>query len=1219
MQGYYCYTIYGTKRELKQFNEKLEEIADTNEILDSLNDWKTLEYLKNHKMDDETKIDLGTYAGSTNISGCNFANSVEEVMEILAEKFPEYEIRGEGYLLDYYNSRELYKSDKGSSEYYFVDDGQDVGLDCNLEHYYSDTDEFELDDGWENYCGIGRISADVFRNEDGIITMESATQSFDNPSEVISEYNDSPYAGKGAVVELYVYDHLFETNFDYYNEESDIFVLLDDRKEETENFIPGSFFRNKKDDFESKQILYSEDGKKYILVHLIADDKQLEKVNNKKNNLIQKTDQKKARKKVQDCLEFSKKEHSSFKEKVVCGKFKGVVTEADVVIPNEYRKQPVKVFKLGELPTLIKSLEIPSNLKIIDGLNEEKLFEKSSYKLETIIIDSKNRYFWTDGKAIFSKNKKRIIRFMAYNDSEYTIPEGTEIISEYCFCGLDNLERVILPKTITKIESKAFSKCSKLNNLEGLKNLTRIKSCDSLGYACIEDTPFYSNNDEIIIGSVFYKNTNTDKKRIVVPKGITSIYGFGLNYRWYNGDHMYEKTESDILEEVVLPDSLTEIANDAFSNRYKLKKLVIPNNVKKIGGGAFGKCFSLKSIYIPASVEKIDGNPFPCDNGWYAYMCKDVLFKSVEVDSNNKQYCSENGILYSKDKKVLLHIPAKAVKGTLTIPKEVEVIAYDLFGYNRYEAVDAIEFEEGSHLKIIDDNVFSVTFGGEEEHSGFDSISIPEGTQEIGRDVFKCFRIGKVSLPKSLKKIGECAFGSAEEIELYDTIDPRGGDAYDIKKTWGIPDTMASSIGQRVNKWNDHTLTVKDSKTDKIKWKVWMGASGTDREYGEITLFGWGRKGTFAFKKQDEWFKKLKIKKHKLKIAEYRLMYPVDLSDEAKEEYVNYLKRYSDNAEEILKNAELLEENAPKKKTATKKMIARKELIIKEEKDDKEKENRIFKELKDEYSNDVVKVFKKEYKKAKEMCKDILVSLQEMDYSKIETADSYVAEIKKCLKEIGKYYAVEEFSRTIHFINEGTKFEIEVNLPRIVYEDRDEYDAPKFSDFKISHVRKKIDKNKFNASKFHEDLFYKLEEANVQLLENLSKRAMSLADYGDILRAKKTLKYYKYFSADFNGNGWQLKETMNKEFIDRIENVKKGDTVELELVPSGYSYSLAVKTSDGCIGFLPDFVSDFYREIPEYNDFKISGKISKVIPKSKLEARARKPIVEVKIEVKKVK
>ena len=64
------------------------------------------------------------------------------------------------------------------------------------------------------------------------------------------------------------------------------------------------------------------------------------------------------------------------------------------------------------------------------------------------------------------------------------------------------------------------------------------------------------------------------------------------------------------IEEVEIPDTVTEIGDYAFHNFLELKKINIPNSVTRIGEGAFYLCSSLVGITIPNSVTSIGNIAF---------------------------------------------------------------------------------------------------------------------------------------------------------------------------------------------------------------------------------------------------------------------------------------------------------------------------------------------------------------------------------------------------------------------------------------------------------------------------------------------------------------------------------------------------------------------------------------------------------------------------------
>ena len=63
--------------------------------------------------------------------------------------------------------------------------------------------------------------------------------------------------------------------------------------------------------------------------------------------------------------------------------------------------------------------------------------------------------------------------------------------------------------------------------------------------------------------------------------------------------------------DVMMPNGITQIAENAFNGCTKITSLIIPNSVQRIGLNAFEGCTSLKKLVIPkASVTIIGGKKF---------------------------------------------------------------------------------------------------------------------------------------------------------------------------------------------------------------------------------------------------------------------------------------------------------------------------------------------------------------------------------------------------------------------------------------------------------------------------------------------------------------------------------------------------------------------------------------------------------------------------------
>ena len=81
------------------------------------------------------------------------------------------------------------------------------------------------------------------------------------------------------IVYMYAFDNLFETNMGLYNEEKDVFELLNsDGNKVDGKTVPAALFKNDAGDFESKQVNYKPSGSNaYIFVYLNKSTKPVKK------------------------------------------------------------------------------------------------------------------------------------------------------------------------------------------------------------------------------------------------------------------------------------------------------------------------------------------------------------------------------------------------------------------------------------------------------------------------------------------------------------------------------------------------------------------------------------------------------------------------------------------------------------------------------------------------------------------------------------------------------------------------------------------------------------------------------------------------------------------------------------------------------------------------------------------------------------------------------
>jgi hypothetical protein len=281
---------------------------------------------------------------------------------------------------------------------------------------------------------------------------------------------------------------------------------------------------------------------------------------------------------------------------------------------------------------------------------------------------------------------------------------------------------VNIPATVKEIYS-AFVGC---------RNLTSVN--------------FAANSQLQIIG--WHTFGYTDRLiSITIPDSVTTI-----------GDWAF--VSSGLTNIIFSPSSQLQIIGPyAFYGCESLTSITIPNNVTTIGEVAFRRSNLTGSITIPPSVTSIgDGAFFLCEN-----------LTSINVDTSNPNFSSEDGVLFNKTKTSLLAYPAGKT-GAYTIPSSVTHIAssFSHGGAFRYTSITSI---------IIPSSVTFIGFFPFAGCSNLTSINVDTGNPNFSSEdgvlfnktktsllAYPAGRTGAYTIPLSVTYIDACAFWFATNL-----------------------------------------------------------------------------------------------------------------------------------------------------------------------------------------------------------------------------------------------------------------------------------------------------------------------------------------------------------------------------------------------------------------------------------------------------------------------
>jgi hypothetical protein len=218
-------------------------------------------------------------------------------------------------------------------------------------------------------------------------------------------------------------------------------------------------------------------------------------------------------------------------------------------------------------------------------------------------------------------------------------------------------------------------------------------------------------------------------------------YGF-----WYNG----------YVEEVSLPETVTELGYECFAYCDRLRKVKLGNGIKRLNKREFAQCERLKSLNMPESLEdfcvssiagtrikkvRFGKNLKKFDDEFYAQL------ESISVSKKNKRFSSEKGVLYNKKKTKLIYYPSESKRKSIKLPDTITEL--DDIYWTKLESITLPKKLKKLKYTAIEDNqkLTQIKFTGKEK------ITVEK------RAVYNCRKLKTVTIPENVVKIGKKAFG----------------------------------------------------------------------------------------------------------------------------------------------------------------------------------------------------------------------------------------------------------------------------------------------------------------------------------------------------------------------------------------------------------------------------------------------------------------------------
>ena len=154
--------------------------------------------------------------------------------------------------------------------------------------------------------------------------------------------------------------------------------------------------------------------------------------------------------------------------------------------------------------------------------------------------------------------------------------------------------------------------------------------------------------------------------------------------------------------------------------------------------------------------------------------------RKIEVEEGSPCLSAEDGILFNKEKTVLLYYPPARSGASYAVPEGVGEIGSAAFADNSrlrkvslpagLERIGGRAFSSCGKLEELafPEGLTHIADGAFTDCAALAAVSLPESLSSIGEDAFRgCVSLTAVRIPSGLKKLGECAFRGCLGVTAY--------------------------------------------------------------------------------------------------------------------------------------------------------------------------------------------------------------------------------------------------------------------------------------------------------------------------------------------------------------------------------------------------------------------------------------------------------------------
>ena len=321
------------------------------------------------------------------------------------------------------------------------------------------------------------------------------------------------------------------------------------------------------------------------------------------------------------------------------------------------------------VPSTLKELELDNSFTGCIGLNAVLVSpENGRYRTyKGALYDKDNSLiYYPNGKTAASAGNDDFLPDIkdigpwAFQHDQHLktvkLPDGIESVGWMCFTFAESVEEITVPESVEQISGYAFADCKTLKRVTVLNPDAVF---ESEGKNILDDSP-----NAVLCG---YDNSTTQAYAAKNGLKFESLGTSPADFEIKDGVLVKYKGAGGV---VTVPEGVTVLGKEAFWDS-KVTKVNLPESLKEIQSHCFFNCDELSEITIPAGTDTIStGQAF-------AYNYK---LPAINVEEGNPAYTSVDGVLFTKDKKMLVFYPDGKSDEVYAIPEGTEEIGGSAFG-----------------------------------------------------------------------------------------------------------------------------------------------------------------------------------------------------------------------------------------------------------------------------------------------------------------------------------------------------------------------------------------------------------------------------------------------------------------------------------------------------------------------------------------------------------